>query len=324
MFYLVLFKQTFFVYDQVYRPEQKTWKAASGECWRNGLEYDEMVLKDIDELLDKEFWIGLAIYVITTPWIEILGCFAVSEEHKVMKSPSIVICQKQCESYQFFGYSESTTRCACLHTKGSSYSLQNCIEQNNSSYFIVYKAEASTNEPLYCLAGLFTENNDKRYLNITRRFCKDQLQFVCRTGTASSKTPRQSLVAVQVPDRVISTTNPEGNLSATIKSQSTRVTKKMQKDSRSSFDKGAVIGGILGACSMIIVLAVLIVCKIRSKGIFTDSNTHNYEDTSRVNFSTATYEDLDNAKHTNLTATTNQACDISDSSAPVYEEVNKN
>lgn len=62
----------------------------------------------------------------------------------------------------------------------------------------------------------------------------------------------------------------------------------------------------------------------RSKGIFTDSNTHNYEDTSRVNFSTATYEDLDNAKHTNLTATTNQACDISDSSAPVYEEVNRN
>lgn len=73
MFYLVLFKQTIFVYDQVYRPEQKTWKAASGECGRNGLEYDEMVLKDIDELLDKEFWIGLAIYVITTPWIEILG-----------------------------------------------------------------------------------------------------------------------------------------------------------------------------------------------------------------------------------------------------------
>lgn len=73
MFYLVLFKQTFFVYDQVYRPEQKTWKAASAECGRNGLEFDEMVLKDIDELLDEEFWIGLAIYVITTPWIEILG-----------------------------------------------------------------------------------------------------------------------------------------------------------------------------------------------------------------------------------------------------------
>ncbi|CAG2219534.1 DIRC2 [Mytilus edulis] len=85
---------------------------------------------------------------------------------------------------------------------------------------------------------------------------------------------------------------------------------------------GAVIGGILAACFMIIVLAVLIVCKIRSKGIFTESNTNNYEDTSRVNFSTATYEDLDNTKHTNLTATTNQACDIDDSSAPVYEEGN--
>ncbi|CAG2210612.1 unnamed protein product [Mytilus edulis] len=156
------------------------------------------------------------------------------------------------------------------------------------------KDEAGTHEPIKCLAGSFAEKNDRRELNITRRSCNHQLKFVCRIG----------------------------NTSAPTQSQSTLDKGTMQTDS--SFDIGAVIGGILAACFMIIVLAVLIVCKIRSKGIFTESNTNNYEDTSRVNFSTATYEDLDNTKHTNLTATTNQACDIDDSSAPVYEEVNTN
>ncbi|XP_052086107.1 uncharacterized protein LOC127723500 [Mytilus californianus] len=127
-----------------------------------------------------------------------------------------------------------------------------------------------------------------------------------------------------VPEKGSSTTFHKGNVSATTQSQSTLVTRTKQKDSRTSLDIGALIGGILGACSMIIVLALLIVCKIRSKRIFTESNTNNYEDTTRVNFSTSTYEDLDNTKHTNLTATINQTCDIDESSAPVYEEVNKN
>ncbi|CAG2239196.1 unnamed protein product [Mytilus edulis] len=92
----------------------------------------------------------------------------------------------------------------------------------------------------------------------------------------------------------------------------------------SSYD--AVIGGVLGACSMIAVLVVLIVCKVRSKGIFAESNTQDYEDTSHVNFSTTTYDDLDSTKHTNTTSTStsNRTFDIDESSTPVYEEVNKN
>ncbi|VDH93665.1 Hypothetical predicted protein [Mytilus galloprovincialis] len=89
---------------------------------------------------------------------------------------------------------------------------------------------------------------------------------------------------------------------------------------------GAVIGGVLGAFSMIAVLVMLIVCKVRSKGIFAESNTQDYEDTSHVNFSTTTYDDLDSTKHTNTTSTStlNRTFKIDESSTPVYEEVNKN
>ncbi|CAC5397641.1 unnamed protein product [Mytilus coruscus] len=215
-------------YDQAYHTVKKTWKAASDECGSFGLEFEENVLKNIDALLGKEFWIGMAIYSVTTPWIEIL-------------------------------------------------------------------AEASTKEPLYCLAGSFTENNDKRELSITRRVCNDQLQFTCRIGTASSTTPSQRLIAVGKPE----------------------------KGSSTSFHTGAVIGGILGAFAMVAVLAVLIVRKLRSKGIFTESNTHDYDDTSRVKFSKTTYEDLEKTNHKSLTATTNQTCDVDESSAPIYEEVQK-
>ncbi|VDI68642.1 Hypothetical predicted protein [Mytilus galloprovincialis] len=86
---------------------------------------------------------------------------------------------------------------------------------------------------------------------------------------------------------------------------------------------GALIGGVLGAVSLIILTAVLIVCKVRSKGIFTKSNTRDYEDTSHVNCSATTYKEIDNIKHKSETAITNQACDIDESLVPVYEEVNE-
>ncbi|CAG2193470.1 unnamed protein product [Mytilus edulis] len=67
------------------------------------------------------------------------------------------------------------------------------------------------------------------------------------------------------------------------------------------------------------------VCK-KIKGHFAESNTQNYEESSRVNFSTTTYDDLDSTKHKNttVTSTTNRTFDIDESSTPVYEEVNKN
>lgn len=62
-----------FAYDKAYHTEQKSWKAASYECGNNGLEFDEKVLLDTHTVLDKEFWIGMAIYIVTSSWIEIMG-----------------------------------------------------------------------------------------------------------------------------------------------------------------------------------------------------------------------------------------------------------
>lgn len=61
----------------------------------------------------------------------------------------------------------------------------------------------------------------------------------------------------------------------------------------------------------------------RSKGIFTKSNTRDYEDTSHVNCSATTYDDLDCTKHTDAIATSNRNCDIDEHISPVYDEVNE-
>ncbi|XP_052086599.1 uncharacterized protein LOC127723923 [Mytilus californianus] len=119
--------------DRAIHTDSKTWKAASFRCGNNGLEFDKKTLKNIAMLQDKEFWIGMAIYRISTSWIEILG---------TKHGPSIVSCQKQCESYQFFGYSESTKKCFCQHNKDNernSYNISGCIEENDSNYSFVYK-----------------------------------------------------------------------------------------------------------------------------------------------------------------------------------------
>ncbi|CAC5394564.1 unnamed protein product [Mytilus coruscus] len=335
MYKIILWIMLFtFVIDMcvnAYHTEKKTWKAASDECGRDGLEFDEKVLTSIDVLYDKEFWIGMAIYHVTTPWIEILVFSGNVSENDNGKC-TILSCvggnnrltatdcnddnmqrAGRCNNGSLLGwgrpYSTSRQRCMSIyqlllppetyckldgHENEAVFSWTNVFRAETEAK--LSQAEAGTKRPLYCLAGSFTQNNDKIELNITRKVCFDQLQyFVCRTGDEFTST----------------------------KSQNTLATRKIKKGSNASFDIGAVIGGTLGACSLIIVLVVLIVCKVGSKGIFTDSNTHNYEDTSRVNFSTSTYEDLGNTKHTNLSATTNQTCVIDEASTPVYEEVNK-
>ncbi|CAC5369089.1 unnamed protein product [Mytilus coruscus] len=85
-----------FSYDKAYHTYRKTWKAASDKCGSDGLEFDENVLTSIDVLYGKEFWIGMAIYRVTTPWIEMLvqsvlnSFHAVPDGQEVKKSPSIV------------------------------------------------------------------------------------------------------------------------------------------------------------------------------------------------------------------------------------------
>ncbi|VDI13310.1 Hypothetical predicted protein [Mytilus galloprovincialis] len=45
---------------------------------------------------------------------------------------------------------------------------------------------------------------------------------------------------------------------------------------------GAVIGGILGACSLLAVAAVLIVCKLRSNGIFKEAGNNDKGNTNQT------------------------------------------
>ncbi|XP_071144025.1 uncharacterized protein [Mytilus edulis] len=125
--------------DPAYHADRQTWQVASDRCGNNGLEFDERVLRNIAILQDKEFWIGIAIYRITTPWIETIGCYEMPDGPEIKKSPSIVLCKKRCETYQFFGYSESTENCFCQHNESSSFNLSHCIDNNDSKYSFVYK-----------------------------------------------------------------------------------------------------------------------------------------------------------------------------------------
>lgn len=79
MYFIILYLGDFFIqangfsYGQAYHAESKTWSAASDECDSKELEFDEKVLTETALLLDKEFWIGMAIYDVATPWIEVVG-----------------------------------------------------------------------------------------------------------------------------------------------------------------------------------------------------------------------------------------------------------
>ncbi|XP_052059261.1 uncharacterized protein LOC127699911 [Mytilus californianus] len=77
---------------------------------------------------------------------------------------------------------------------------------------------------------------------------------------------------------------------------------------------GAVIGGILGACFILTVSTVLIVCKIRSKGIFNESDKHENRETSQLHFSKTSNRDLTNTTKGTSTALastkTNDSCEM--------------
>ncbi|VDI02772.1 Hypothetical predicted protein [Mytilus galloprovincialis] len=53
----------------------------------------------------------------------------------------------------------------------------------------------------------------------------------------------------------------------------------------------AVIGGVLGACFILTVSTVMIVCKIRSKGIFKESDKHEKRETSQLHSSKTINQD---------------------------------
>ncbi|CAC5400083.1 unnamed protein product [Mytilus coruscus] len=85
----------------------------------------------------------------------------------------------------------------------------------------------------------------------------------------------------------------------------------------------AVIGGIIGACFILAVLAVLIVCKIRSKGIFEESNTYQKGETNQLHFSKTINQELTNTRNRkNTPSTSRQINDICETGTLGYSVVN--
>ncbi|XP_063405668.1 uncharacterized protein LOC134689632 [Mytilus trossulus] len=98
----------------------------------------------------------------------------------------------------------------------------------------------------------------------------------------------------------------------------------ISEDGSSSKLIGAVIGGLLGACSVIALLVVLIVCKFRSIGVFKESSTNDQEEPSQMEFSKATYQDSNIAKDNKSTKpTSNETYGLVENSTAVYAVVNK-
>ncbi|XP_052059260.1 uncharacterized protein LOC127699910 [Mytilus californianus] len=87
---------------------------------------------------------------------------------------------------------------------------------------------------------------------------------------------------------------------------------------------GAVIGGLLGACSVVALLAVLIVCKVRSIGVFKETSKQNKQETSKMQFSKIAYQDSNNTTDkTSTTSTSNETHGLAENSTAVYAVVNK-
>lgn len=49
---------------------------ATLKCGSEGLEHDALILSKLSQLHQKQFWIGIGIYKILTPWMEVLGMYA--------------------------------------------------------------------------------------------------------------------------------------------------------------------------------------------------------------------------------------------------------
>ncbi|VDI68640.1 Hypothetical predicted protein [Mytilus galloprovincialis] len=99
-------------------------------------------------------------------------------------------------------------------------------------------------------------------------------------------------------------------------------------DQRDNGDKstsvGVVIGGILGACCILFITAVLVVCKIRSKGIFKQTTKCVKEDTTQTNFSNTIYQDPnEKTDRTSAMSLSNQTYGLNGANTPVYAVVNK-
>ncbi|CAG2195935.1 unnamed protein product [Mytilus edulis] len=206
------------------------------------------------------------------------------------------------------------------------------------------KAEAGNRTPLQCLSGHLVKHDGQWKLNKTERECNDQLEwFMCRSfeppstitsssvnvQTKTTKTFERSSVAPSSPGRTSyamnSTESSGGNKN--IGQRNHHV--ENSEEGSSSKPIGAVIGGLLGACSVITLLAVLIACKFSnlgymSIGVFKESSTIDKQEPSQMEFSKATYQDSNVTTDNRSTKpTSNETYGLVENSTAVYAVVYK-
>ncbi|CAC5422682.1 unnamed protein product [Mytilus coruscus] len=400
-----------------------TWDHAQDACKPHGLENRVDYLRESGIPNEQEFWIGKAIYIVPTRWIEIIGCFQIAENH-IQSFPavaSIGYCKTKCYSENmgsYFGYRQlvrdtQTHNCACLPNgidQKQQRDIQYCL---NSTHFFVYRdyngTVSKSSDPGNCTTvccgncNRITTNGN----NLEGRRCSsvnstivgrcgsrqnsaftgfkwgedyyDSLDYcMTRNALLPSSNYCQKIEANSDFNGQISWTNvfreeieifklKDTTIDTEIKTQSPLYTFNKSKDenvntspdplfshgnSKISFQStaslfstktvsrngqrekgnkslftGAVIGGIIGACSILAVLAVLIVCKIRSKGIFKESYTYQKGETNKLHFSKTIDQNLtytSNGKNTQSTSRKiNDICETGTSGYSVVNNLNK-
>ncbi|XP_071143997.1 uncharacterized protein [Mytilus edulis] len=87
---------------------------AQAKCGIFGLVNDPLILTQLPELYDQEFWTGLGIFTQLTPWIETRGYILLNNKPSTeFTKKSVGLCQKEC-STEYFGYYKDTGSCFCL------------------------------------------------------------------------------------------------------------------------------------------------------------------------------------------------------------------
>ncbi|VDI66517.1 Hypothetical predicted protein [Mytilus galloprovincialis] len=210
------------------------------------------------------------------------------------------------------------------------------------------KAEGGYDHPLQCLAGELVQVNGQLKLNKIKKECNEVLDwFVCKSETQTKHSDVNRLVSILPPTKttiipIDISSESISNITNMYYSETPRVTSSVHtNEKRDPYKKGndsetivyfiycltqpgAVIGGVLVACSVIAVLSVLNVCKIRPQGLFTESSNHVYEDTGQVISSKTIYDDVvNNTRNKNTTTASTETYDIHESSSSVYNNIDE-
>ncbi|XP_076083276.1 uncharacterized protein LOC143054233 isoform X1 [Mytilus galloprovincialis] len=188
-------------------------------------------------------------------------------------------------------------------------------------------------QPQRCFSGIFIQVEGNKILNITEQQCSgNKKYYVCKTTIQTGihidtevKTQRPLFTHNKgmtedvrtSPDLLSSHEKEKSSYQSTASMYSTETVlhNGQREKGNNSILTGAVIGGIISACSILVVIAALIACKIRSNGILKESNTFEKGETSQLHFSNTINQDSTNTRKRKVN-------DLCETSASEYSVVN--